>query len=361
MRTIAFALIFSSAFIHATWNTATRHLKGNTPVLVFAHFLGTLLCFPLVLYLDSTFYISMTTSGAVPIYIASSFVHALYILLLSTAYVYGDVGLVYPLARGTAIVLSTWGSSLFEHNESSLSSTELIGVAVVVSGIFGLFWDSWSKAASSEASRPAGVYSALPLSDETGSSDLLGIEMSIPHPDAINDFCAEDSAGKDSKTESEHDGESAMNSSVSETSRKLLTSIALAMGVGVCTASYSILDSLGVQDISAMTWSFCMNFLSIGILLPISFVFYRKQTAVALQEHKKEIVLIAPFTVGAYLIILFVFSFPGVNVALVVTLREFAVLIGATFGVIFLGEHCSILKFASIIVMLSGMVIIKIS
>ncbi|CAM9318430.1 unnamed protein product [Ectocarpus fasciculatus] len=291
MRGLAFALVFTSAFVHATWNTAIRGLKGNTPVLVFAHFIGTVMSFPVVVYLDGDFYHTMVAAHVGWIYLASSIVHALYIILLSTAYIYGDVGLVYPLARGTAIVLSTWGSQAFTEGEG-LNSAELGGVAVVVLGIFGLFID---------ASRNA--MSKVPL----------------------------------------------------------LVSIGLALCVGCCTASYSILDSLGVQQAPALTWSFAMNALSIGMLLPFLLLFYKDMATEAITDHWKVIIMIAPFTVGAYLIVLFVFSFPDVNVALVVTLREFAVLVGATFGVLFLGERCTILKFASILCMLAGMLVIKVA
>lgn len=349
MRGLAFALVFTSAFVHATWNTAIRGLKGNTPVLVFAHFIGTVMSFPVVVYLDGDFYHTMVAAHVGWIYLASSIVHALYIILLSTAYIYGDVGLVYPLARGTAIVLSTWGSQAFTEGEG-LNSAELGGVAVVVLGIFGLFIDA-SRNAMSKV--PVVAYAAVPASEQgenNGGDVELVPAVVLEPPEGADDEVACNIPQAESQTASE-----------SSAVRQLLVSIGLALCVGCCTASYSILDSLGVQQAPALTWSFAMNALSIGMLLPFLLLFYKDMATEAITDHWKVIIMIAPFTVGAYLIVLFVFSFPDVNVALVVTLREFAVLVGATFGVLFLGERCTILKFASILCMLAGMLVIKVA
>jgi hypothetical protein len=103
MQTLAFLLILASATIHASWNTLARHVKGNTPALVFAHFIGSLMVFPFIFLYPNAFR-TLSCPWVVPLMTLSLFSHAMYVMLLSSAYVYGDVGLVYPLARGTGML-----------------------------------------------------------------------------------------------------------------------------------------------------------------------------------------------------------------------------------------------------------------
>ena len=80
---------------------------------------------------------------------------------------------------------------------------------------------------------------------------------------------------------------------------------------------------------------------------------------IALETQKKYIFLLAPATTGAYLIILFVFEIPKVNVAMVVALREFSVLIGTVLGVIVLKEKASYVKIFAVVVICVGMALLK--
>ena len=80
-------------FIVASWNTAAKHMKGSTAILVFAHMIGSLLQMPLAIR-ELDMLSPFEISDAFFILIPSILAHGMYILLLSLAYNHGDVGLV---------------------------------------------------------------------------------------------------------------------------------------------------------------------------------------------------------------------------------------------------------------------------
>jgi hypothetical protein len=61
--------------------------------------------------------------------------------LLAAAYVYGDVGLVYPITRGFAILLATTIGQILEIDKP-LRTFQLLGICVVLLGIILLCIDA---------------------------------------------------------------------------------------------------------------------------------------------------------------------------------------------------------------------------
>lgn len=386
MLTLAYILILISATIHASWNTLARHLKGNTPALVIAHFVGSLMLFPFT-FLDKDAFSIIFKPSTLLLLVLSLVAHASYVLLLSTAYVHGEIGLVYPLARGTAIVLATVASQLLGIDKK-LTGLAVCGILVVVFGISLLAVDAMRR---SDLQLPRNAIEAVTVegSNDRREQELTETMPSVPlghvQDSATVTLTDKNETSPESEIEPPQDISSTYNPLISPSQplsdnttsssegplppprdrdapsdyRKLFLSIFLAMGVGMCTATYSIVDSLGVQIVSPTVWAFLYNFISNPCLLPLLYFSYPHDTRLALQLHKRSILVIAPCVVGAYYIILIVFTLRGVDVALVVTLREFAVLIGAFFGVVFLGERYSWTKFAAILCMLAGMLVLK--
>src|SRR5262245_44568587 len=75
-------------------------------------------------------------ASAIPYVIASAIIHSGYKLFLVKAYESGDLSQVYPLARGTAPLLTTASAFLFAGEV--LSPLMLTGVGLVLSGIYVL-------------------------------------------------------------------------------------------------------------------------------------------------------------------------------------------------------------------------------
>ena len=73
-------------------------------------------------------------ASAVPFALASGVLHTSYNLFLARAYRHGDLGLVYPVARGTAPLLTLIATHLFTADVISPLAT--IGVIVLILGIW---------------------------------------------------------------------------------------------------------------------------------------------------------------------------------------------------------------------------------
>lgn len=72
--------------------------------------------------------------ASLPYAVVSGFLHTGYNLFLARSYKTGELGLVYPVARGTAPLLTLITSILFAHDTLSIFS--LIGIIVLVGGIW---------------------------------------------------------------------------------------------------------------------------------------------------------------------------------------------------------------------------------
>jgi uncharacterized membrane protein len=126
----AIALVLLSAFAHAGWNFLTK----RSPVpLVFTWWMaaaGNVLLFPLALVLllrdapGSTGWALVATSW---------FVHLGYFLALARGYTFGDLSIVYPVARGTGVALIPILGVVVLDEE--MSSPAILAVALIVGGI----------------------------------------------------------------------------------------------------------------------------------------------------------------------------------------------------------------------------------
>jgi hypothetical protein len=272
--------------------------------------------------------------------------------------------LVYPLARGCPILFTAVGLQLLGVDDP-LSSLAVAGMVVVVSGITFLCTEAFHKTkptdrdeknidegAVNPLSRP-GVEGDAARDEEETSKE---VEMAFQDN---NENRFENSSSETLQHDNGIEGTTTTSAATDRT--KLLESIALALVVGVCSASYSTVDALAVRRIPPFLFIFLMNVLSTLSLFPFLYKFHYDQTVLALKEHKLTILLISPCVVGSYLIILLVFTLFDISVALVVAVRTSSVLLGSFIGVVFLGERYSVIKFSSIMVMFVGIIIIKFS
>jgi len=130
MNSTAFTLILISAGIHATWNFLLRKHTGNIFIL------WTGLLIPGVLVTGwslASGSLIFSTEGLEYLF-ASGVVHAVYFYLLSVCYSQGEISLVYPISRGSAVgsaCLMAW--FLIEEEVSGAGYT---GIALVLLGVF---------------------------------------------------------------------------------------------------------------------------------------------------------------------------------------------------------------------------------
>lgn len=393
-------LVTSSALLHASWNVAARRLKGNMSILILAHVVGALMMLPFALAFGDLAN-SIANIEVYTYFFPSLCFHSAYIGFLAIAYYYGEVGLVYPLARGTAITVAT---IVVEETgiASELSDVQNIGIGIVVCGILVLGNDAYWKIFESDL--PANGYSEgieisnpIIFNDEESSNDIIGAtssnvqlspmhvgdiemhsqvnknEMISPHvSDAdLNGNSTsplEMAAATSSANQASPSDEIVVKSTVIRGNTyddikkhvkrgkfRITFSVIFAVCCGLCVACYSISDSYAVNIIPAITYAFLYNLCVAIVYMPYIYAYKYEELVDAVTVKWMYLPGMGVATTGAYMIILYVFEIPGVNIALVVTLRELSVLIGTTLGVFLLKEKLTVSKIIAVILICIGM------
>ena len=167
------ALILLSALLHASWNALVK--RQGDPLIVLASIAAWAgaLVLPLLLVLP------LPSSRAWPYLLVSVVFHTGYNVFLFTAYRHGDLGQVYPIARGTAplvvAVASPWIAA-----ETPTAGT-LGGVLLITAGVGSLAFRG--RGPVRERRRPVGysLIAALFIAAYT-TMDGLGARLAgTPH------------------------------------------------------------------------------------------------------------------------------------------------------------------------------------
>ena len=124
------AIVLSTAVLHAGWNAVLRHGRDRlwTYVLIAGGGAAfSVACLP---------WLPLPRVQSLPMMATSFVLHTLYSVLLIFGYRWGELGAVYPIARGSAPLLVTAGAALFagEH----LGPMALGAIAVISLGIIAL-------------------------------------------------------------------------------------------------------------------------------------------------------------------------------------------------------------------------------
>jgi drug/metabolite transporter (DMT)-like permease len=144
MSTPALALVLIAAFLHALWNIAAKKADGDNRFALIAALQVVVLWAPLGLW---------AAWGVVPgwggrewaVVLASAVLHLLYFSTLLRGYRVSDLTVVYPVARGSAPLFSSFGAVLLLGEALGIQ-----GVAGVVAVALGVFFIAggpglWSK------------------------------------------------------------------------------------------------------------------------------------------------------------------------------------------------------------------------
>ena len=127
MDTHVFLAVLAAAACHAGWNALLK-LKVE-PVVAIS--LISVACGLMVVPLLP--FSGLPRAVAWPYIVASLALHFVYYIALAEAYRTGDLGQVYPIARGTAPLLTALGATIFSTEQ--LAPTAWGGIAVLASGI----------------------------------------------------------------------------------------------------------------------------------------------------------------------------------------------------------------------------------
>jgi drug/metabolite transporter (DMT)-like permease len=133
----------------------------------------------------------------------------------------------------------------------------------------------------------------------------------------------------------------------------------IALAIGCCVMSYSTIDSYNVKLVPPLFYLGVINFVPALFAAPFLFTKYRRDVVAIVKGHKFECLYVAFGGAGAYLLILL--AFQKSQVAYVVALREFSVVIATALGVVFLKEQVYHRKIIAVGMIVLGVVIIKLA
>jgi drug/metabolite transporter (DMT)-like permease len=156
MTGLAFVLVLTSAFMHASWNFLAKRAGGGMAMVWLFSTVSAIIYLPVA---AAVFIIQRPILEAPHLlFIAGSVVlHIAYYFLLQRGYSTGDLSLVYPLARGTGPMLSILGAVILFSERPS--SAVLVGAVFVTVGVLILTGNP--LALRSKAAAPAVVYGLL--------------------------------------------------------------------------------------------------------------------------------------------------------------------------------------------------------
>jgi phosphonate utilization associated putative membrane protein len=124
------ATVLFAALLHAGWNVLVKAGTDKAMDNALISLLGSLMALPALLV------VGWPPAAAWPFLVASAVIHVGYYTALTGAYQHGDLGLTYPLMRGTAPLLVALSSTLTLGE--TLSPLSWAGVLGVCCGVLAL-------------------------------------------------------------------------------------------------------------------------------------------------------------------------------------------------------------------------------
>lgn len=136
-------------------------------------------------------------------------------------------------------------------------------------------------------------------------------------------------------------------------------SFGYALIIGMLITGYSIVDKVGVYLINPIVYIWAMFSIAAICLTPVVLLTKTTTFREVWSRMRWASGAIGLGSMITYLLILYAFRLGNVSYA--VAVREFAVVIGAGLGVVFLGEKLTKLKFVGIMAITAGIIMIKLA
>lgn len=124
--TVVIAVLFG-ALLHASWNALIKSSTDKSLDTALIHGLGGILAIPMLMYVD------WPHAAAWPFLLLTTIIHLGYYATLAAAYRYGDLGLTYPIMRGSAPLLVALASQTLVGE--ALSAMAWMGIVVICAGV----------------------------------------------------------------------------------------------------------------------------------------------------------------------------------------------------------------------------------
>ncbi len=131
MDLITLLLILFSTFCHAYWNMVLKRTSGGFTFIWLFTVVTVILYTPIIISISGRV-IEMMDLRMATICILSMIFHLLYFIFLDKAYKYGDLSIIYPVARGIAPAITIIIAIVFLNE--NLTNSQTLSVVMVIIG-----------------------------------------------------------------------------------------------------------------------------------------------------------------------------------------------------------------------------------
>jgi drug/metabolite transporter (DMT)-like permease len=142
MSLYVLALVLTAAVLHASWNLLAKKTKGKTPFIWLQYIASNILYLPFLFFQSNQGY-TIYQQPLLWFSLSSAVLHLGYFIVLQKGYRSADLSVVYPIARGSAPLVSFIAAILFLHEQLKLSSA--IGLFLIIAGVLIITGLSFKK------------------------------------------------------------------------------------------------------------------------------------------------------------------------------------------------------------------------
>lgn len=153
MSTEVMVVVLFSALLHAGWNAAVR--ASSDKLLASLH----VVCGAMVLGLPMLWLLPAPAPASWQYLVASGLIHVVYFALVARAYQGADLGLAYPLMRGTAPVITAAVAVLWLHEMPTPAGW--LGIALICIGVLTLAGRAWQQGLQHPGAASAALANAV--------------------------------------------------------------------------------------------------------------------------------------------------------------------------------------------------------
>ena len=142
MSLYVLALVLTAAVLHASWNLLAKKTKGKTPFIWLQYIVSNILYLPF-LFFQTNQDLAINLKPLLWFSVSSAVIHLGYFVVLQKGYRSADLSVVYPLARGSAPLVSFIAAIVFLHEQLKFSSA--IGLFLIIAGVLIITGLSFKK------------------------------------------------------------------------------------------------------------------------------------------------------------------------------------------------------------------------
>eukprot|EP01065_Artemidia_motanka_P014764 TRINITY_DN1859_c0_g1_i2.p1 TRINITY_DN1859_c0_g1~~TRINITY_DN1859_c0_g1_i2.p1 ORF type:complete len:395 (+),score=92.87 TRINITY_DN1859_c0_g1_i2:64-1185(+) len=365
----AFIATMMAALLHACWNAAARHAKGDLRVSIGGFIVG-------LGALATPAGVSIGTSGGQGLgslvgwgcVVLSAALHAAYIVLLNTAYRAGGLSVVYPVARGTGVATATLLAGLWLGEEVNPPAYAGVGLVLV-----GIVLVSWCR---TQALKPVILEDAADvdvrdeeemqgLSPPTAETFQAGDETLSPAADpvTVDEVCVGEPLSACSTPQADgaaQEGKAECPAGATKEPEHGMRGVLVAVATGITIGSYSVVDKVGVAEVPPLQYLLFVRLFVLSSLLSLSGHLRLGLSGIveASKKMPKPVIAIGLGGTGAYGLVLWAMT--AAHATYVVALRESSVVFGAIIGWTFFKEPVSPLKILGVCSVVAGVITIRV-